>query len=317
MLRYYALFLLFILQVSCKQNDSKNLFTLVTNSGVEFENRLIENDTMNILDLEYFYRGGGVAVVDLNNDHLPEIIMGGNMVPSKIYLNKGNFKFKDITEEIGFLPDRWINGISLIDINRDGFEDIYLSVGGSNTPFLRENIFYVSEGSSENGLPLYRDRATDYGLNSNQASTQAAFFDYDRDGDYDMILVNTDSDNKNPNTVKIRLNDGSANNNDQLFENRMNTEGKFSEVTLQAGILYEGFSLGVAITDINEDGWPDIYVANDHITNDVFYINNGDKTFTNRISELVKNQSYYSMGVTIQDFTNNGHPDIYTLDLMP
>ncbi|MGK7395334.1 MAG: VCBS repeat-containing protein [Candidatus Cyclobacteriaceae bacterium M3_2C_046] len=315
MMMIYGRLLVMTLLMSCNQNTS--MFQLVGNSGIEFTNQLVENDSMNILDLEYFYRGGGVAIADVNNDHLPDVILGGNMVPTRLYLNQGDFKFKDISEKSGFRVTKWVNGISLADINKDGFLDIYLCVGGSNNPDLRENQFFVSESVDKNGIPNYQNKAIEYGVASNRSSTQAAFFDYDLDNDLDIMLVNTDASNKNPNVVRIKINDGSAGNTDQLFENQLGKTGKFINVSDSAGIIYEGFSLGLSVTDINHDGWPDVYVANDHISNDVFYINQGNKTFENQIDQILQNQSFYSMGVLSKDFDNNGLSDILTLDMMP
>lgn len=298
-------------------SEQKTLLKRVEDSGVTFVNQITENDSMNIMDMSYFYRGGGVAIADLNNDQWPDLILGGNMSPTEIYLNQGGFRFEEVTEEAGLLARQWINGISVADINQDGNLDIYLCAGGYTDPKMRKNLLFVHQGTNAQGVPRYEEQAADYHLDSDKSTTQAVFFDFDKDQDLDVILVNTDPDNLNPNIVKPRINDGSVPNTDQLLENRLDEEGIFVDVSSHAGIVYEGFSLGVAVSDINDDGWPDIYVANDHLSNDLLYINNQDGTFTNRIADLVTAQSYYSMGVLTQDLTNDGLTDIFTLDMLP
>ncbi|MEM1137452.1 MAG: VCBS repeat-containing protein, partial [Bacteroidota bacterium] len=315
-----SIFIFLILSLTnCQLASKGSLFQLRANTGINFNNEIIENDTMNIMALEYFYRGGGVAIGDLNNDLLPDVIMGGNMVHSRCYLNKGNFTFKDITTISGLLNDRWINGISLVDINKDGLLDIYLCVGGTNQPESRKNLFYIQQKNNDSDIPIFVNKAKELGLDSDKSTTQAVFFDYDLDNDLDVIIVNTDADNKNPNSIRNKVEDGSAPNSDLLFENRLNepTFQKFVDVSLKAGIKYDGFSLGVSVTDINMDGWPDIYIANDHLSNDILYINNGDKFFSNQIVNVIKNQSYYSMGVYSKDLDNNALNDIFTLDMLP
>jgi len=312
----------FLAVVGCRPENDDTLFILRPDSGIEFTNAIAENDSMNLMELEYFYRGGGVAIGDLNSDHLPDIILGGNQVPTRLYLNRGRqgsspFTFEDITEKAGFYTDRWVNGISLVDINRDGLMDVYLSVGGSNQPERRENILFIQRNAANQDVPFFQDQAAEYGLNINKSTTQAAFFDYDRDDDLDVLLVNTDPDDHNPNVVRDKSNDGSAPNADLLYENQLNEGAGFIDVSNNAGIVYEGFSLGVAVSDINLDGWPDVYIANDHLTNDVLYINQQNKKFTNLTAETIKNQSYFSMGVSIKDLDNNGRNDIFTLDMLP
>ena len=312
----------FLAAIGCQSKDGDTLFKLRPDSGIKFTNAISENDSMNLMELEYFYRGGGVAIGDLNADQLPDIILGGNQVPTRLYLNRGSqgsapFVFEDITEKAGFYTDRWVNGISLVDINQDGLMDVYLSVGGSNQPERRENLFFIQQDSDDQNYPLFIDRAPEFGLNTNKSTTQAVFFDYDRDNDLDVLLINTDPDDHNPNVVRDKSEDGSAPNADLLFENRLNEGAGFTDVSSEAGIVYEGFSLGVAVSDFNLDGWPDVYIANDHLTNDVLYINQQNKTFSNLTAQTIKNQSYFSMGVFVKDLDNNGKNDIFTLDMLP
>jgi len=316
-----ALFLFF----RCTTDRGQPLFKRVAHSGVTFTNQVIENDSMNIMELEYFYRGGGVGIGDVNRDGLPDIFLGGNMTPSRLYLNQGGLHFTDITEAAGLHTGRWINGVSLVDINADGWLDLYLCAGGSNTPARRRNLFYINQGLNDDGIPVFVDQAATLGLDSDRNSTQSAFFDYDRDGDLDLFLINTDPDNKNPNVVRAKRVDGSSPNTDQLFKNLLKESGRllpFTDVSAEAGIRFEGFSLGLAISDLNLDGWPDIYIANDHLSNDLLYINQGSDeegrvAFTNRIGDMLTSQSYYSMGVAIKDLNGDGRNDIFTLDMLP
>ena len=315
---FYALVSLVSI-TACDQHPEERLFRLRHDTGIDFTNEIVENDSMHLMALEYFYRGGGVAIGDLNNDRLPDVILGGNMVPSRLYLNRGGLKFQDVTEASGFYNEQWINGISLVDINDDGLMDVYLCAGGSNDSTRRKNLFFVQQQRTSDGIPKFKNEAATLSLDVNQSTTQAAFFDYDRDDDLDVILVNTDPDNKNPNVVRDKVSDGSAPNTDLLFENRLNEPAyqTFVDVSREAGISYDGFSLGLTVTDINRDGWPDVYIANDHLSNDILYINQQDKSFNNQTEALIRNQSYFSMGVFAKDVDNNGLTDIFTLDMLP
>ncbi len=319
MKRFFRVLISLISITACNQPSEEKRFRLRDDTGIDFTNEIVENDSMHLMALEYFYRGGGVAIGDLNNDRLPDVILSGNMVPSRLYLNQGGLKFQDVTKASGFYNEQWINGISLVDINDDGLIDVYLCAGGSNDSVQRKNLFFVQQQRTPEGIPVFKDEAAAWGLDGNQSTTQAAFFDYDRDDDLDVILVNTDPDEKNPNVVRDKVSDGSAPNTDRLFENRLNEEKfqTFVDVSQQAGIVNDGFSLGLTITDINRDGWPDVYVANDHLSNDILYINQQDGTFRNQAPELIRNQSYFSMGVFAKDVDNNGLTDIFTLDMLP
>jgi hypothetical protein len=284
--------------------------------GITFENTIVENDTLNILQLEYIYNGGAVAVGDFNNDGLSDLYFSGNIVPDKLYLNKGNLQFQDVTEAAGIAPnDRWRSGVALVDINSDGLLDIYVCTTIKKDSLLRANILYVNQGPDKNGIPVFADRATAYGIADTGHDENAAFFDYDNDGDLDLYIITNTIQKGIPTSYRPKMNDGSPPNADRLYRN--NGNHTFTDVSKAAGIVHEGYGLGLAIADINQDGWQDVYVSNDYITNDLMYLNNGDGTFTNAIDAHIRHQSQFSMGNDIADFNNDGLPDIITLDMLP
>ncbi|MGI4729282.1 MAG: VCBS repeat-containing protein, partial [Janthinobacterium lividum] len=290
--------------------------------GIHFNNLITENDSINPLDLVNIYNGGGVGIGDFNNDGLPDIYFTGNMVSNKLYLNKGDFKFEDITDEAGVGGfGRWGRGASIIDINNDGLMDIYVCNTIYKDPRRRRNILYINQGKDKNGIPHFKDMAADYGLDINIQSTMANFFDYDNDGDLDIYLtvneasageseirfgpVNTDGSNKS--TGRLYRNDGNLKSGHPIFH----------DVSKQAGITTEGYGHSATIADINRDGWKDIYVTNDFISSNILYINNHDGTFTNRSKEYFKHTSYNAMGQDIQDINNDGLADVVELDMNP
>jgi hypothetical protein len=288
-------------------------------TGIKFINQLHESDTNNPLFYEYYYNGAGMAVGDINNDGWSDIFFGANMEKSRLYLNEGGLKFKDITETSGINTEgSWVTGVSLVDINQDGWMDIYLSVGGNIDDDYR-NLLYISNG--EKDQLAFTEHAEEVGLQDDGYSTQAAFFDYDRDGDLDMFLVTSAMNVPNKNAVKHPLGDGSHITTDRLYRNEGTDPAtqlpRFRNVSREAGIVWDGFGLGSCISDINRDGWPDIYISNDYITNDVLYINQGDGTFINDIRNYFKHVSYSTMGMDIADFNNDGLVDVLTLDMLP
>lgn len=297
---------------SCQKSaTTPPLFTRfeAVHTGVGFSNDLIINDSINILNYIYAFNGGGVGVGDLNNDGLEDLVFSGNRVPSKVYLNLGDFKFRDITDEAGIKTNRWCAGISLVDINADGFLDIYFSIAGSPHPALRRNLLYINNGKGQ-----FEEAAEKWGLADSSYTTQAAFFDYDKDGDLDLYLLNHANDRAVLNTPLPKKSAGESPSTDRLYRN--NGDETFSDVSTAAGITIEGYGLGVAISDINNDGWPDIYVSNDFISNDLLYLNSGDGTFSNVISDAIREQSYNGMGNDLADFNNDGLVDIIVMDML-
>lgn len=306
------LFSLFVLAISCKHK--KTLFESLSSSqtGIDFINQVEENDKYNVFNYMNIYTGAGVAAGDLNNDGLIDLFFSGNESTSRLYINKGNMKFEDVTEKAGLVTNRWCTGVSMVDINQDGFLDIYINVAGSAKFGNTENLLYIN---NKNGT--FTEAAKKYGIADSRLTMNASFFDYDRDGDLDLFLITDPADGRvdNVNTVVSIQKNGESAGTDILYRN--NGDGTFTDVSREAGILIEGYSLGAAISDVNNDGWPDIYVSNDFLTDDLLYINNGNGTFTNRLHECLKHTSYSSMGNDVADFNNDGLPDIFTLDMLP
>ncbi len=265
---------------------------------------------------EYLYNGAGVGIADLNNDGLPDIILVGNMVSPRVYLNLGNFKFKDITSNFaGLTNDEWYSGVAIADINSDGWPDVYLTATKNKDPQKRKNRLWVNNGAGNGMDPTFTEMAEKYGIADTGYSVNATFFDYDRDGFLDLYVLNNTVDSRMNTSYRAKMNDGSAPNNDRLYHN--NGNGTFTDVTIKAGIVYEGFGLGIAVGDINKDGYPDIYISNDFNSNDVLYINQGDGTFRNEISKYMSYQSKSSMGDDMADVNNDGNLDMFTLDMLP
>ncbi len=308
---------LVLLGASCEIKNT-SLFTLLESdrTGITFNNEIPESDTFNILTHEYIYNGGGVGIGDFNNDGLQDIFFSGNLVPNRLYLNKGDFRFEDITEEAGINDgNKWNSGVAVVDINRDGWLDIYVCATMHSDSSSRKNMLFINGGVNEAGVPVFKNQAHQYGLEHGGYSVAAAFFDYDKDDDLDLYLLINQRMDHIPSNYRAKITDGSALNNDRLFRN--NNDGTFTDVTLEAGIRFEGFGLGLSISDLNVDGWPDIYVSNDYLSNDILYMNNGDGTFSNRISEFIGHQSQFSMGNDAADINNDALPDIITTDMLP
>jgi len=266
-LKYFSLFLFFIF-ISCGKKKEITLFTKVgaEESGVSFANSINENDSVNILKMEYVYNGGGVATGDFNNDGLTDIFFTGNRVPNKLYVNKGGFKFKDISGEAGVTDDkRWHSGVTVVDINSDGWLDVYVCATISKDSSKRANLLLVNQGLNANGIPTFKDEAAKFGIADTGHSQNAAFFDYDRDGDLDLYVLTNTLNKEVPLNYHEKITNGSSPTTDRLYRN--NGDGTFTNVSKQAGILIEGYGLGLAISDFNGDNWPDIYVGNDYITN--------------------------------------------------
>lgn len=269
---------------------------------------------------EYLYNGGGVAVGDLNQDGLDDIYFSANVSGNELYINQGDLNFLE-TAELSKVKGRngpWKTGVVFVDINADGKLDIYLCYSGALPPEKRKNQLFVNQGNDENGIPIFKEMAEEYGIDSSSPTTTAVFFDYDLDGDLDLFLLNHNTKSIQNQDVKLTqsLLKEKHEAGSQLFENK---GGKFHEVTIKAGISSSSLSygLGVAISDINQDGYPDIYIGNDYTAPDYLYINQGDGTFKDEILDRMGHISNFSMGNDIADFNNDGYVDVFTLDMLP
>jgi hypothetical protein len=308
-------FLLLLLLFSCNKDQSLFVLKSADETGIDFNNEIIESDSFNILTDEYIFNGGGVSVADFDLNGLPDLFFTGNQVPNRLYLNQGEFKFKDISESAQIMAaEKWCTGSVVVDINLDGWPDIYVAAAMKKGPGERNNLLFVNQGKDESGNVSFKEMAADYGIADSGNSMGAAFVDYDLDGDLDLYVLNNEQLAAKPTNFRPKVTDGSAVNNDSFYRN--NGDGTFSNVTLEAGITFEGFGLGLLIADLNNDGWPDIHVSNDYITNDILYINNQDGTFSNRTKENLRHQSQFSMGSDIADFNNDGMPDLITIDML-
>ena len=238
------------------------------------------------------------------------------MVSSELYLNKGELQFANITEQAGVFTDRWCTGVSIVDVNADGLKDIYVCVAGFEqiNPF-RENLLFINQGNDAEGIPSFEESAKLMGLNDDGYSTMGAFFDYDKDNDLDLFILSNWMDGNRRSMIRPIIKDGSGQSTDRLYENV--GDNTFVNVSSQAGIVNEGYGLGVALCDINQDSWIDIYCANDFISNDILYINNTDGTFTDRSAEYFKHFTHNGMGVDIADYNNDALLDVMVLDMLP
>ncbi len=307
---------------SCKK--SGRLFQRITAdySGIDFNNTIIEDDSINPISLINVYNGGGVGVGDFNNDGLQDIYFTGNRVSNKLYLNKGKMQFEDITASAGVSGDgKWCRGVAVIDINNDGWMDMYVCASVYEDPEKRKNLLYINQGMAENGSVTFKESAAAYGLDDTSHSTMASFFDYDNDGDLDMYLVvNQMVSNINPSAFKPKITDGSFPSTGRLYRNdpaHALNHPVFTNVTSEAGLTIEGYGHSVNVTDINRDGWKDIFVSNDFIANDLLYINNHDGTFTDKAASYFKHTSANGMGLDVIDINNDGLSDIVELDMNP
>ena len=294
------------------------LFTPLPSSytGVDFSNRVTDTRDFNIFTYRNFYNGGGVALGDLTGDGLPEIVLTSNEDGPKLYLNLGHFRFRDVTKDAGIAESgRWTTGVTLADVNGDGKLDIYVCHAGQKPGALRANTLYINQGMT-GGIPRFKEMAAQYGLADTGYSTQAAFFDYDGDGDLDMFLIRNSPRPVGTIAVKNERTQRDPLGGHELYRN---DHGHFVNVSEQAGIFGPtiAFGLGIAVSDVNRDGRPDVYVANDFFERDYLYLNNGDGTFREVLDDALPVSSYFSMGVDIADVDNDGWPDIYTSDMLP
>ncbi len=312
----------FVLLNSCHRK--KSLFQLVSSdhTNIHFNNHLIENDTINPFDLPNMYNGGGVGIGDFNNDGLPDIYFTGNQVACKLYLNKGNFKFEDVTDVAQVNGNgAWCRGVAVVDINNDGLPDIYVCATIWPEAERRQNLLYVNQGLNKEGIPVFKEMAKEYGLNDESFSTMATFFDYDNDGDLDVyITVNEMESDRNPSIYRPKIKDGSAPSTGRLYRNDWSEtlhHPVFTNVTKQAGVTIEGYGHSATIADFNKDGWKDIFVANDFLSNDLLYINNHDGTFTDKAASYFKHTSANGMGQDVIDINNDGLSDVVEMDMDP
>jgi hypothetical protein len=318
----FTVFFLCVLGLcSCKK---KTLFEQISSSrsGVHFNNQITESDSINALDMVNAYNGGGVGVGDFNGDGLQDIFFTGNMVPNRLYLNKGNFKFEDITEKAGITADgRWGRGVAIVDINNDGLPDIYICNTIYKDSVRRRNLLYINQGPDKDGIPHFKEMAKEYGLDICSYSTMASFFDYDNDGDLDMYLtVNNASSRTGTNNFGGVKAAGPQFITGRLYRNDWDStlhHPVFHDVSKQAGINITGYGHSATTVDFNGDGWKDIYVSNDFISSNILYINNHDGTFTDRSREYFKHTSLNSMGQDVVDINNDGLPDVVELDMNP
>jgi enediyne biosynthesis protein E4 len=316
---FSLLIILFFLTLRCSKKESETLFKLLppSETGIEFKNELTESDSLNILNQANIYNGGGVGIGDFNQDGLADVYFASNMVSNKLYVNKGSMKFEDVTElaMVGGMG-HWCTGVSVVDINADGRLDIYVSASFRKDKIRRTNLLYINQGNNVEGIPMFKESAASYGLADTGFSTQGVFFDYDKDGDLDVyVLTNELNDPKTLIKYRPKVVDGSARNTDRLYRNNGNET--FTNVSYEAGILIEGWGHAVCISDINLDGWPDIYIGNDFVSNDLLYINNRDGTFTNCLAGYVKHSSWNAMGTDAVDINNDGWVDLISLEMLP
>ncbi|MBL4650658.1 MAG: VCBS repeat-containing protein, partial [Aureispira sp.] len=289
-------------------------------TGIEFQNTITQTANINILSWEYLFNGGGVAVGDLNNDGLPDLIFTGNQVENKIYLNKGDLKFEDLSATAGINVQNadgkpsWHTGITLADVNNDGWLDIYICRSGMKEYYTKpENLLFINQGDM-----TFVEEAAAYGVNDAAYSSSATFFDYDKDGDLDLFVNNHFVDfNRGTTVSKVRKKMEEnpallAENSSHLYENE---NGKYKDVTAELGMLKYDYSLGLVAADVNNDGWTDLYISNDYTQPNVLWINNKDGTFTNKVNEQMGHVAYFSMGCDINDFNNDGLPDIIAVDM--
>ncbi len=315
------LFSLLLLLGACTPAEP-SLFESITpnESGITFKNTITSTPELNILNYIYFYNGAGVASADFNNDGLIDLYFTANQQADVLYLNKGSLQFQDITATAGIdNANGWTNGVAVADVNGDGWLDLYISKVGAYHQIQGTNLLYINQGINEQGIPSFKEQAKEYQLDFVGFSTQAAFFDYDQDGDLDLFLLNH-STNPNLNYGKgATRNIVNHESGDKLFENN---NGVYTDVTELTGIFQSkiGYGLGVTVSDINKDGYPDLYVSNDFFENDYLYINQGNKTFREVIStedNSIGHTTHYSMGNDISDLNNDGFPDIVSVDMLP
>lgn len=319
--RLFPLFFLYVfplLLASCNRRQAPPLFTSLTpaETGIHFRNDIREDDSAGSFIDEFGYMGGGVGIGDFNRDGRKDLFFTGNQTSCRLYINKGNNSFEDITLKAGLTTDIWATGVSIVDINNDGYDDIYVCAFGKDLLHRARNLLFINQHNL-----TFKEEAAEYGLADSGYCTQAVFFDYDKDGDLDMYLSRYLLNGPNANTVYPKDLSGHSLANDRLYRNDGDARGLghpvYTDVTIQANIKDAGYGLGVVASDLNGDGWPDIYVGDDFVSDDLLWLNNRNGTFTDRIGESTRHSSYSTMGVDIADLNNDGLPDIVSLDMLP
>ncbi|KPM48219.1 VCBS repeat-containing protein [Jiulongibacter sediminis] len=318
-----AILVFTLLLVSCKEDNNDSLFRLMTadETGINFSNDIRNTETFNIFNYRNFYNGGGVAAGDINNDGLTDLLFTANMGSNKLYLNKGNFQFEDITEKAGIAEaDKWSTGVVMVDINYDGLLDIYICNAGYQKGVSTENALFIN-----NGNLTFTEKASEYGLNDDGYTTHTAFFDYDKDGDLDAYILNNSfipvntlnyANNREMRAKDWPVRDFLKGGGDKLLRN---DDGQFVDVSEEAGIYGSliGFGLGITVGDVNNDNWPDMYVSNDFFEKDYLYINQKDGTFKEELEDRIQHTSLASMGADMADINNDGQPEIFVTDMLP
>jgi len=315
--RFFRYFIvpLMLLAGACGEEPGK-MFTKVSPSAsnIEFKNILIEDEAFNVLNYPYFYNGGGVAVGDINNDGLPDILFTGNMVRNRLYLNKGNFEFEDITRQSTVADKQgWCTGATMADVNADGWLDIYICRSADGVPDRRKNLLFINNRDN-----TFSEQADQFGIADNGYSTHAAFFDYDKDNDLDLVVINHSQKEymqgaQEKPGIRKQINPAYST---HFYRN---DGGRFTDVTHEAGVVSNvlTFGLGLAVSDLNNDGWPDMYISNDFNEGDYCFINQKDGTFREMSAEMLAYSSLFSMGNEAADINNDGLQDIITLDMLP
>jgi hypothetical protein len=286
-------------------------------TGIRFTNRVVDSQERNVFTYRNFYNGGGVAIGDLNGDQRPEVILTSNQDGPSLYLNQGQFRFRDITKDAGFRDQQpWTTGVTLADVNGDGKLDIYVSHAGDGEPATRANTLWINQGNGADSVPTFKEMARQYGIADEGWSTHAAFFDYDRDGDLDLFVINN-----SPRPVNsFGLRNTRAERHPYGGHHFYRNDGeRFTEVSEATGLFSAeiAFGLGIGVGDVNRDGWPDVYVSNDFFERDYLYLNQKNGTFKEVLDQVMPVSSYFSMGMDIGDVDNDGWPDLYTTDMMP
>ncbi|HEV8508456.1 MAG TPA: CRTAC1 family protein, partial [Chitinophagaceae bacterium] len=321
-MRLATVYVIVLCFLSCNNKKHENsLFQSVENTGINFDNRVEDDSLENSFLFRNFYNGGGVAIGDINNDGLPDVFLTSNQGANKLYLNKGNFKFEDISDKAGIIKDdKWNTGVVFADVNGDGWLDIYVCSSGRMRTGNRKNKLYINNHNLS-----FIESAAEYDLDISAYTTQVSFFDYDLDGDLDCFMINNSP---------IPINQLNYSNRRDLPENQWpvadflkgggdhlfrNDDGHFTEVTKEAGIHGSliSFGLGVSVGDINGDGYPDVFVSNDSYERDYLYINQKNGTFKDEMENWTQHTSFSSMGADIADINNDGYPDLFTTDMLP